>query len=303
MIALIAGWTLVVAVLLIVVARPWRSAQAHTFLPLVLAAGAAGWVIWNGAILYADLTAQSSWTAATVTLPYVPAKAALFMLLTYFAARSLLALRTTAETAPSRYALPAILTTITLMLLVNDVLSTMTAAKVRTARDPNLTTGQLSVVTARVTGGLAKQDEILAFLENPACPPELLEKYATAHQYFKTQIARNPNVPVDLLLRLSKDADPIVRYYAAASARLPPEELSRLAADVDPMVREIIAWKDKLPDEDFQRLVNDSAARVRATVALQPRLADADLLRLTTDVDASVRTNAARIAVQRGLKE
>lgn len=300
MTALIAGWTLVIAVLLIVVARPWRSRAP---LPLVLAAGVAGWVIWNGAVLYADLIAQSSWTAATITIPYVAAKAALFMLLTYFAALNLLALRTTTNTAPSRYTLPTILTGVTLTLLVNDVLSTMTAAKVRTARDPSLTTEQLSVVTARVTGGLAKQDEILAFLESPSCPPPLLEKYATEHQYFKTQITRNPKVPVDLLLRLSKDTDPIVRYYAAASARLPPEELSRLAADDDPMVREITAWKDKLPDEDFQRLINDNAARVRATVALQPRLADADLLRLTTDADVSVRANAARIVLQRGLKE
>lgn len=303
MTALVASWTLAVAVLLIGVTRPWRSAQARAPLPFILAVAVAGWVIWNGAAVYADLMAQHSWTAATIVIPYVPAKAALLMLLTYFAARSLLALRTSTETAPSRYTLPAVLTAITLTLLANDVLSTMTAAKVRTARNLNLTTEQLAVVTARVTGGAAQQDEILAFLENPLCPPALLEKYATEHQYFKTQITRNPKVPTDLLLRLSKDPDPIVRYYAAASSQLPPEELSRLSSDDDAMVREMIAWKDKLSDEDFQRLINDSAARVRATVALQPRLADADLLRLTTDADASVRANAARIAVQRGLKE
>jgi hypothetical protein len=304
MAALVGSWSLAVLATFIVIVRPWRPGHAWPPLALAAAVAVASWALWDGAAIYADLTARHSWTAATITIPYVPAKALLFAVLAYFAVRSLLALRAPAvEHAGNRYAAPAILTGVTLFFLVSDVVASFEAARVRMARDPNLSTAQLNVAIARVGSGAASEDEVLAFLENPLCPPELLERYATETPLFKTYVARNPKVPVELVRRLSRDSDPTVRLHAAYSANLPAEELPRLAADTDELVRESIAWKAKLSDEDFARLITDTAPRVRSVVALQPRLSNEAVLQLTMDPDSSVRANATRIAVQRGIQQ
>jgi len=304
MAALVGSWSLAVLATFIVIVRPWRAGHAWPLLALAAAVAAASWALWDGAAIYADLTAQHSWTAATIAIPYVPAKALLFAVLAYFTVRSLLALRAPAiEHTGNRYAAPTVLTVATILLLAGDVVASFEAARVRTARDPNLSPAQLNVTIARVGSGAASEDEVLAFLENPLCPPELLAHYATETQLFKTHVARNPKVPVELVRRLSQDSDPTVRLHAAYSANLPAEELPRLAADTDELVRESIAWKAKLPDEDFARLVTDAAPRVRSVVALQPRLSNEALLQLTMDPDSSVRANATRIAVQRGLQQ
>lgn len=300
---LIGGWCLAVAALFIAIVRPWRPTHAWPLLPLLASAGAAAWALWNGATVYADMMAQHSWTAATIIIPYAPTKALVFALLAYFAVRSLLSLRTSAEKPPGRYAVPAFLTAVTLLLVINDIASAATAARERMARNPDLSTAQLNAEIERINAGKAARGEILAFLENPLCPPSLLQHYAATETLFKTQVARNPKVPTEIIRQLSKDSDSIVRLYAAASGSLPEDELPRLAADTDPSVRETIAWKKNLPDEDFARLAADSVPRVRSTVAVQPRLSDADLLRLTMDPDESVRANATRMAIQRGLQE
>jgi hypothetical protein len=285
-----------------VAARLWR-VDARTPLPILAAAAVTAWVLWDGTIVYADLIAQSSWTAATIVIPYVPVKAALLAVLAYYAVRSLLALRAPPPRLRTHRLLAAGLTALLAVALASDVLSSMEATHVRTARSPDMTADQVAAEIQRVTSGTASRSEVLAFLENPLCPAALLEEYAKAERLFKTQVARNPRVPEDIILRLSQDSDPVVRYYAAYSSKLPVTELTRLAGDADAMVRETVVWKKNLPDEDFARLVVDSAPRVRAAAALQPRASDAEILHLTMDPDTGVRANATRIAIQRGLQE
>jgi hypothetical protein len=295
---LLIGWLIAVGIIVALATRLWR-ADARKPLPLAAASAVTAWVVWDGGVVYRDLIAQSAWTAATVVIPYVPAKASLLAVLAYYALRGLTGFSHLPCSKRLVAALPA---GILVFLLVADVLGSMDQARVRTARDATMTAAALEAEVIRVTSGAASRDEVLAFLENPLCPPALLEKYAAEERTFKTQVARNPKVPEEILLRLSRDSDPLVRYYAAYSPNMPETELPRLAADQDPMVRESMAWKKKLPDEDFARLLNDSEARVRATAALQPRTSDEDILRLTGDPDAGVRRNADRIAGQRGLK-
>lgn len=297
---LVAGWALAVAVVFAVVARLWR-ADARRPWPLLVALAVTVWTLWDGAIVYRDLIAQHAWTAATIVIPYIPAKAVVLALLAYFTVRALPATR--AATPRTRLILPSVLAAALIGLLATDIAFSIEATHVRAARDPQMTTTELETQTARVTSGAASRNEVLAFLENPLCPPALLEDYAQAAQLFKTYVARNPKVPEEIILRLSQDSDPLVRYYAAYSANLPGGELPRLAADTDPMVREIVAWKEDLPDADFAPLIHDSAARVRAAAALQPRMSDADILELTRDPDSHVRANATRMAVQRGLQD
>jgi hypothetical protein len=301
MAGIIVGWISGVAVLFIAITRPWRSAAARAPAPLILATAAAAWCLWDGATIYQDQIAEGAWTGATLLIPYVPVKALAYAVLAYAVGRTALAART--QDAPNRYVLPAILAVVLLVAVGDDIRMSVDAVKIRAARSQTLTPPQIAAIVARIDGKTAVDAEIGAFMQNPLCPPDLLQRQADTAPAYREYIARNPNIPADLLVKLSKDATPSVRYSAATNPNLPASELPRMATDTDATVREMVTWKKELPDESFLLLLDDPEPRVRSTAAVQPRISDAALLRLTEDADPSVRSNAVRIAVQRGLKE
>lgn len=301
MTSLVLGWIGIAAILFVAVTRPWRSPAARAPLPMILAAMAAAWALRDGVIGYQDLTAQSAWTAATIQIPYVLFKILAYAVLAYALGRTVLAART--QDSQRRYALPAALAAVMIVALGADIRTSFDAAKIRAARSHTLTPPQIAAIVERIDGQTALNAEIEAFLENPLCPPDVLYRQADGPPVLRAYIARNRNVPADLLLKLSQDPTPSVRYSAVYNANLPASELPRLAADTDATVRETVTWKKELPDEFFTRLLEDTEPRVRAAAALQPRITDAALLHLTEDADPSVRRDAVRIAVQRGLKE
>ena len=62
------AWITFVAVIDVLITRPWNQPAARKPLPWILAAASAGWVLWWGANAYRDSIADGQWTAASVTM-------------------------------------------------------------------------------------------------------------------------------------------------------------------------------------------------------------------------------------------
>jgi hypothetical protein len=302
MTGLVLGWSVAVVAVFLAAARPWRFAEARAPLPLVMAFLTAAWALWDGARIYADLMAQGLWTAATVTIAYVPVKAILMTLLAYLTGRAIMMAVKAPPATPRRFVRAGALTAVLIAFFVVDVQASADAARQRTARSAALTPDEIAAVQRRIESGAATDGEITAFLGNPLAPPEFLARYTDADARFKAYVTRNPSLPSDALLRLSRDADANVRLSAVYNPGLVETEFPRLAQDSDTYVREAMTWKPQLPDADFARLLNDPEARVRAAAVLQPRAADDELRRLAADSDESVRRAAARMMQNRGLE-
>lgn len=302
MIALVAAWIAVVAVVLILATRPWSVLAARAPLPVILSVIMATFVIWPGRQTYADLMAQGMWTASTMVIPFVPIKAALYALLGHALGRIIITTRNSSNFDQQRMAIGGGLAVLCLYLVVTDIVSIRQEAYIRSARSTVLSPDETSKVITRIRNGEASADERNAFLENPNCPLEMIEEYATGDQGAKIAVARNKITPANVLVELSRDVDEQVRVQAAYNENLPVTELPRLSADSYAWVRQTVAWKEALPDEDFRRLITDPDPDVRATVAVQPRLEDEDLRKLATDADAKVSRDALRMMGTRGLE-
>ena len=68
----------------------------------------------------------------------------------------------------------------------------------------------------------------------------------------KTELVNNPNTPVEILTKLSKDKDSYIRYWVAENPNTPKEVLERLLHDEDWIVRckadrilEIESWMNR----------------------------------------------------------
>jgi len=287
-------WVAVVAGVDLAVIRPWRSAVARAPLPLALAFALAAWVLATGFMAYRQMMADGAWTGASIAMAFVPGKAILLSLLAYAAGRSFLSARGSQAAAVQRWALPALLSAAVVYSLVSDVTRIHAGALERHAANPALSAAETAVLVERVRTGDASRGEILAFLGNPKCPPDLLVAYAGASDvYFRTAVARNDLLDPAVADKLAGDQDEQVRLYLAFNRKLPPPILTRLAADSSEGVREGVTWTATLPDEAFARLVEDASPRVRATAARQSRLSAAQLEKLRNDPEQRVRDAAA----------
>ncbi len=254
---------------------------------------AATWVLAWGASAYSDSMASGSWTAASVTIGFVPLKAVVYSLLGYFATRTFLA--ALSSTATKRWVLPGALGLGFFALIVSDVSTQIDIRWTRHARSETLSADDVGALVQRVKSGTAHQDERRAFLRNPLCPPEMLAIHAaSADVYDRAAVAANPKLDVALAEQLAGDADEQVRYMLAFNRDMPPALLSRLAADPSEYVRDTVAWTKTLPEADFNRLVADPSPKVRATAALQERISSEALDRLRADPEERVRNAANR---------
>ena len=294
---ILAAWIAVVTVVGLVATRPWTAPAARAPLPLALGIGVAAWVIGTGYRSYLNLMADGSWTAATIAIPFVPAKAVVLSLIAYAAGRTINAARITARTDKTAqpWILPVALAGLTLFAVGSDVMALRADARERHAANPALTSEETAALVRRVRGGDAARDEIGAFLGNPLCPPELLTEYAASPEsYWRTAVARNDAIDAALSAKLAGDPDEAVRLYLSFNRKLPPEILTRLAADESESVRDTVVWTEGLPDEAFNRLVEDPSPRVRANAARQTRLSPEQLEKLRNDPEQRVRDAANR---------
>lgn len=301
MTSLILAW---IAVVLAVfgIAYWLMSPTGRTPWPWIVAAITTGLFLWRGADAYAESIAAGAYTAATLIIPIVPIKALFLGSLGYGATRFLdEAWRKVEPDMIKRWGLAAALTVAFAYFGGSEILGAMASARERTAASDRLTPEQIAAITVRVTSGTAGESEVAAFLRNPLCPPDLLSRYAAGTVLQKTSILQNPSLAAELAVQLSRDTDPLVRYYAVDHERLPVDELVRLSNDTDPSVRARTAWMARLPDSDLLRLAADPDEDVRNTVANQDRLSNAALKSLLTDPSPQVRATAERKAAYRTL--
>ena len=283
------AWITFVAVIDVLITRPWSQPAARKPLPWMFAAAGAAWVLWWGANAYRDAMADGQWTAASITMGYVPLKALFYSLLAYFAAR----------TMSRRWLLPAALSAVFVVLVASDIVNAHSVMRMRHARDTHLSPDQVAVIAERIRKGEADENEQTAFLRNPVCPPDLLAEFArTPDVIIRAAVAANPKLGATLAEQLAGDASEDVRYYLAFNRDLPPALVSKLAHDDSDRVREAVLWTASLSDEDFDRLVNDPSPRVRATAALQQRISGAQVDRLKADPEERVRSAANRWQVR-----
>lgn len=287
-------WTLIVAVVVAAVTRPWRSPEGRAPLAILLAVAGAAWPLANGAILLSSMMTEGQWTAASITIGLIPFKAVVLSVLAYTAARTFLAARGGADL--KSYIRPAALGAVILWWVADDSVAMHAAARERHAASAELNAAEVAAVAERVRSGKAGSHEAYAFLRNPLCPPDLLAANADSRDvYARTSVASNTSLDPALAAKLAGDADEMVRVYLATNNRnLPPDVLARLAADSNEDVRRGVVWWAALPDESFNRLVDDPSPEVRAAVAAQSRLTAAQVAKLKSDPLKKVREAAIR---------
>ena len=78
-------------------------------------------------------------------------------------------------------------------------------------------------------------------------------------RYVKSEVARNPNTPVELLRTLSTDSDEIVRRMVASNPATPPDTLRQLASDNEWPVLYEVAMNSNTPSDVLTDLYNRNA--------------------------------------------
>ena len=129
-----------------------------------------------------------------------------------------------------------------------------------------------------------------ALAENPALPETLMRTVA-ADARTRHRLARNPALPLDMLIDLIRTIEigPTLLPRIAAAG---PDEVDRLAASPFPAVRRLLAHRPDLPADVIERLAADPDPDTLRAVAAQ-RNASVTALRRCLD-DAVARPTAAR---------
>ena len=100
--------------------------------------------------------------------------------------------------------------------------------------------------------------------------PDWLLRLAAAHEKIDVQLAAvtRPDLPGDVLERLSRSPFWTIREYVARKPELPPGVLARLARDLDYGVRLTVASRAGLPAEVRETLRRDPHPLVQAVIGL-----------------------------------
>ena len=290
------AWTAAVIAAHAVVTRPWKVPAARSPFAILPAAAMTAWVLGTGISSYNGSMAGGSWTAASVTLGFIPLKAIVLSLLAHGAGRAAIKARAAGDDR-ALWGVAAALVALCVYSVAADVAARNAAALEKHAADETLPPDEVAALAAKVRAKDAADGEAWAFIGNKLCPPELLaEAAASPDRNRRTAAARNSALGAADADRLITDGDEQVRFYLAFNRGLIPEQLARLAKDSSPQVRGIIARREQLPEAAFAALVDDPDAGVRTVVALQSRLRDEAIEKLRNDPDEHIRNAANRWA-------
>ncbi|MFE0652195.1 PE-PGRS family protein [Streptomyces sp. NPDC059534] len=154
--------------------------------------------------------------------------------------------------------------------------------------------------------------------------PEALRRLAAScHPYIRSSVARARRLPPDVVARLARDEDRVVRLFLAESCddapadlllelwrwwtgslshpgrprthpRFPRAGLLRFAADPDPRLRRLALDDPDCAAELVEEFGRDPSAEVRQDAVRDPRLSPEAATRLLDDPEPSLRTLAAR---------
>ena len=101
---------------------------------------------------------------------------------------------------------------------------------------------------------------------NPNTPVNVLEKLSEDKDwYVRTNVARNPNTPVNILEKLSEDKDNYVRAEVARNLNTPVNILEKLSEDENEDVRTGAAINLNTPVNILKKLFEDEIFRVRTS--------------------------------------
>lgn len=79
----------------------------------------------------------------------------------------------------------------------------------------------------------------------------------------RSWVAHNKTVPVEVLRRLARDNDPLVRCAVADKRKLTRELFRQLAGDQDAVVRSRLTYNRKVPSDVLETLAADPVPLVR----------------------------------------
>lgn len=126
---------------------------------------------------------------------------------------------------------------------------------------------------------------------NPSTPQATLRALYEA-DVSVYDIARNPNIPLDLLETILLTGDEFSRRCALDNTHLTPVQLERASYDADSSVRKAVLRTRGVTQETVERLAADDDASVRELVAGSYTTVRAVLVRLCSDHVAAVSTAA-----------
>lgn len=294
-IVILLAWTAAVVAAHAVITRPWKSPAARTPFAVIPAVAMAAWVLGTGILSYTGSMRDGSWTAASVTLGFVPLKAIALSLIAHAAGRAALTARATRDRV--QWGVAAAALALCVYSVGADVQARRNAALEKHAADESLAPGEVARLAAKVRANAAAESEVWAFLGNRLCPPDLIAEAALSpDRNRRTAAARNSALDAANADRLMADTDEQVRFYLAFNRGLTPEQLARLSEDRSADVRGIVARREELPDAAFAALVDDPDAEVRQVVALQSRISSEAVEKLRNDPEERVRNAANRWA-------
>ena len=137
---------------------------------------------------------------------------------------------------------------------------------------------------ARVGAGEASEDDYrTAYVEGIA------QKDSVPRRVRLISLMGSKNVPIDILMALSKDKDEHVRARVAEDKNTPQSILLALANDKHGRVRQAVAWNLSVSPETIQILAEDTESYVRSDTARILNASSEILSILSEDDDVNVR--------------
>ena len=114
--------------------------------------------------------------------------------------------------------------------------------------------------------------------------------------WIKRWIARNPHVSLEVLIKLSRDSDTMVKEAIAGNPSTPTDILNNFFEDSTSTnnIREQLAGNPSTPIDTLDRLSRDPEVKVREQLAGNPNVSLEVLIELSKDSDEAVEAAIAR---------
>lgn len=154
-----------------------------------------------------------------------------------------------------------------------------------------LLTGSMSDVALELPTEMLGPAEKLYLAGQPSTQRRRLEELMTAGPDVRLRILRRPDLPEDLLVRLTKDAEAELLRLMLDDHRLTPNALLDLLTTLPPEQAEIVASHTRLPLDAIP--VADLPRPVREALVRRPSASTALLDALAKDADTDIRIAAA----------
>ena len=120
------------------------------------------------------------------------------------------------------------------------------------AENPNT-----SLMTLKRLSNCSDLDVRNAVAKNPNSSSAILRHMVRVDNSIIPYVLTNPNIPMELLLKLAKSTDHWTREGVACNPSTPPEVLTSLASDESYYVRESLAENVNTPIDVLKQLAND----------------------------------------------